>query len=56
MLRERTIWIESDRDIEKEMSEGMVVGTMVNAILAYMSLYHFEEAMKCCEFILDKYC
>ena len=37
------------------MSEGIVLGTIVNAMLAYMSVYHFEEAMKCCNFVIDTY-
>lgn len=33
----------------------MMVGTLVNSMLAYMSLFHFEEAMKCADLILDSY-
>ena len=31
----------------------MVVGTVSNSMLAYMSVFHFEEAEKCIEFILE---
>lgn len=34
---------------------NMIIGTLVNSMLAYMSLYHFEEAEKCADFILDHY-
>lgn len=55
---------ESDREFETETSkkyriiflfldESMIVGTLVNSMLAYMSLFHFEEALKCADFILD---
>lgn len=33
----------------------MIVGTLVNSMLAYMSMFHFEEAMKCADLILDSY-
>jgi len=33
----------------------MIVGTLVNSMLAYMSLFHFEEAMKCADLILENY-
>jgi len=33
----------------------MIIGTLINGMLAYMSLYHFEEALKCANFILDTY-
>jgi hypothetical protein len=32
------------------------VSTLHNAMLAYMSMFHFEEALKCVDFILDNYC
>ena len=33
----------------------MIVGTMVNSMMAYMSLFHFEEAEKCINFVLESY-
>lgn len=33
----------------------MITTTLVNSMLAYMSLFHFEEAMKCADLILDTY-
>jgi hypothetical protein len=33
----------------------MLVGTLVNSMLAYMSVYHFEEALKCANFIIKNY-
>jgi len=33
----------------------MIIGTLINAMLSYMSLFHFEEAMKCADLILDSY-
>lgn len=33
----------------------MIVGTIINAMLAYMSLFHFDEAEKCVKFILESY-
>lgn len=33
----------------------MTVGTIVNAMLAYMSVFHFDEAMKCADLILDQF-
>ncbi len=33
----------------------MIIGTLVNAMMAYLSLYHFDEAQKCASFILDTY-
>lgn len=27
--------------------------TLHNAMLAYMSMYHFEDALKCADFILE---
>ena len=33
----------------------MIVGTLVNSMLAYMSVFHFQEAMKCVDFLLDQY-
>jgi hypothetical protein len=32
----------------------MIIGTMLNSMLAYMSIYHFEEALKCADFLLDE--
>ena len=37
------------------IDHSMIVGTLVNSMLAYMSMFHFEEAMKCIDFILDSY-
>ena len=33
----------------------MISGTLVNSMLAYMSLFHFEEAMKCADLLLDSF-
>ena len=33
----------------------MIVGTLINSALSYMSVFHFQEAMKCVDFILDQY-
>jgi hypothetical protein len=37
------------------IDQNMIVGTLVNSMLSYMSVFHFEEAMKCADFILDQY-
>ncbi len=34
---------------------ALVVGTLVNSMLAYMSLFHFDEAKKCADLIIDTY-
>lgn len=44
--------IEEDSEIEKMTNESMIVGTLINSMLAYMSVYHFDEAQKCINFIL----
>ena len=33
----------------------MTAGTLVNAMLAYMSMFHFDEALKCADFIIESY-
>jgi hypothetical protein len=33
----------------------MIVGTLVNCMLAYMSMFHFGEALKCANFIIEQY-
>lgn len=58
----------SDSDMEKEMSnihlqiiidfiidEGIIMSILVNAMLSYMSLFHFDEANKCADFLLERY-
>ena len=61
---ERRVIIEADRDIETDTSRldclipiemSMIVSTLHNAMLAYMSVFHFEEALKCVDLILDNY-
>ena len=56
--------IEADRDIETDTSRldclipiemSMIVSTLHNAMLAYMSVFHFDEALKCVDLILDNY-
>lgn len=37
------------------IDQAMVVGTLVNSMMAYSSVFHFEEAMKCADLILDHY-
>lgn len=32
------------------------VSTLHNAMLALMSMFHFEEALKCVDFVIDNYC
>lgn len=32
----------------------MLVGTLINTALAYMSVFHFDEALKCVDFILNE--
>ena len=44
-----------DNMIISLIDQSMIVGTLVNSMLAYMSLFHFEEAMKCADLILDNY-
>jgi len=34
---------------------SILVGTLHNAMLAYTSVFHFDEALKCADFILDHY-
>ena len=34
---------------------SMIVSTLHNAMLAYMSVFHFEEALKCADLILENY-
>ena len=61
---ERRVTIEADREIETETSMfyfliliemSMIVSTLHNAMLAYMSVFHFEEALKCADLILENY-
>jgi hypothetical protein len=33
----------------------MLVGSMLNSALAYMSMHHFEEAGKCIEYMIEHY-
>ena len=33
----------------------MIIGTLMNSMLTYMSVFHFDEANKCIDFILDQY-
>lgn len=65
-LHERGVRCEADREIETETSKHLpftivielsfVVSTLHNAMLAYMSVYHFDEALKCADLIIDTYC
>ena len=32
----------------------MLVTTLLNATLAYMSVFHFDEALKCTNFLLNE--
>jgi hypothetical protein len=34
---------------------SMIVSTLNNAMLSYMSVFHFDQALKCADFILDTY-
>jgi hypothetical protein len=58
------VTIEADREIETETSTfncliliemSMIVSTLHNAMLAYMSVFHFDEALKCADLILENY-
>lgn len=37
------------------IDEQMVVGAILNSMFAYMSLFHFDEARKCVDYIIDNY-
>ena len=32
----------------------MIIGLMMNSMFAYMSVFHFEEALKCANFLLEE--
>ncbi|TNV82024.1 hypothetical protein FGO68_gene6596 [Halteria grandinella] len=52
---ERRVINEHDREIETETKLNFVVSTLNNSMLAYMSIFHFDEAKKCADFLLDTY-
>ena len=31
----------------------MIVSSLMNIMLAYMAMFHFEEALKCADYILE---
>ena len=65
-MKEKEITREEDKDIENETSKfyypytqiilelSMIIGTLLNSTLSYMSMHHFEEALKTVNFIIDK--
>jgi hypothetical protein len=57
---------EADREIETETSMlrkmfiicielSIVVSTLHNALLAYASVFHYEEAVKCADLIIEHF-
>lgn len=64
-LKFKQIIRQDDKDIENETCKGylfilnfiidqnMIIGTIINSMLAYMSMFHFEEAQKCSDFLLN---
>jgi hypothetical protein len=62
-MREKEVVREDDREIETETSKSnninnciemsMIVGCMVNCMLAYMSMNHFQEAEKVAQFLIS---
>jgi hypothetical protein len=65
-FHERRIMNESDRDIETETSKfyfiritflelSIVVSTLNNAMMAYASVFHFDEAVKCADLIIEHF-
>ena len=39
--------------MEKDTEDNVVGSVLLNAALALMSLYHFEEALKCIDILID---
>ncbi len=53
-IQERRTVILEDREMEVEGANNMIIGTLINCIYAYMSMFHFEEAKLCIEFLIQQ--